>query len=105
VLSSFQVWFRCSAVTASHCCSERGLKELLKRHGTLMPAGKIEPADICQGSLGDCWLMSALACLATRDGAVQQVFVTDEYNSYGKYTIKVFDAPRMEWKRIAVDDW
>ena len=27
--------------------------------------GKVEPADLCQGSVGDCWLVAALASAAT----------------------------------------
>jgi hypothetical protein len=40
--------------------------------------GDIEPADICQGAVGNCWLMSALACLAQVDGAIQLAFYTRE---------------------------
>ena len=46
--------------------------------GTRLFAGDINPNDICQGQLGDCWLMSALACLAQVEGAIQQCFLVRE---------------------------
>ncbi|GIL43768.1 hypothetical protein Vafri_1395 [Volvox africanus] len=49
--------------------------------------------------------MSALACLANQDGAVQQIFVTKEYNAYGKYKVRLYDAPKEAWVNVAVDDW
>jgi hypothetical protein len=52
-------------------------------------SGKIEPADIGQGQLGDCWLMTSLACLAEFPGAVQHVFLTDEYNPRGRYVLQL----------------
>ncbi len=33
--------------------------------------------------LGDCWLMTALACLAEHPGAIQRVFLTDQFNPRG----------------------
>ncbi|EFJ51357.1 hypothetical protein VOLCADRAFT_103605 [Volvox carteri f. nagariensis] len=75
------------------------------RTGAKLFADRIEPGDICQGQLGDCWLMSALACLANQEGAVQQVFLTKEYNAYGKYKVRLYDAPKEAWVTIAVDDW
>lgn len=47
-------------------------------------SGKIEPADIAQGQVGDCWLMSALACLAAVEGAIQKTFVTKEVRAAAK---------------------
>jgi len=64
----------------------------------------IDPSDIRQGSLGDCWLLSAFACLANYPGAIQRVFRNKTANSRGKYTCKIFCRPKNKWVRISIDD-
>jgi hypothetical protein len=68
-------------------------------------SGKIEPGDIGQGQLGDCWLMTSLACLAEFPGAIQHVFLTDEYNPRGRYVLQLYDPKKKEWEEVVVDDW
>lgn len=75
------------------------------KSGAKLFSGKIEPADICQGQLGNCWLMAACACLANTEGAIQNVFKTKEYNAMGKYTLSLFDRPGNKWVTVQVDDW
>eukprot|EP00877_Chromochloris_zofingiensis_P013191 jgi/Chrzof1/8125/UNPLg00170.t1 len=49
--------------------------------------------------------MSALACLAKYEGAVQRCFHTLEYNAYGKYSLRLYHKPHNKWQTVVVDDW
>eukprot|EP00995_Heteronema_vittatum_P005895 NODE_192_length_1663_cov_367.282528_g130_i0.p1 GENE.NODE_192_length_1663_cov_367.282528_g130_i0~~NODE_192_length_1663_cov_367.282528_g130_i0.p1 ORF type:complete len:434 (-),score=113.49 NODE_192_length_1663_cov_367.282528_g130_i0:280-1581(-) len=66
--------------------------------------GKIEPRDIQQGNVGNCWLMSAFACLAEHPGVIQRCFVTKEFSKRGKYTVRIYDKPEEKWVEVSVDD-
>eukprot|EP00300_Choanocystis_sp_HF-7_P011625 c17547_g1_i1.p1 GENE.c17547_g1_i1~~c17547_g1_i1.p1 ORF type:complete len:360 (+),score=73.72 c17547_g1_i1:535-1614(+) len=55
--------------------------------------------------LGDCWLMSALACMAEFPGTIRKVFRTQELSFRGKYVVRLFDMPNDQWKEVEVDDW
>lgn len=83
------------------------VKKVFARNGTegeRLFGDKIQPADICQGQVGDCWLMSAIACLAQVPGAIQRNFVIREYTHYGRYKIRLFDKGK-GWVTVPVDDW
>ncbi|KAI4386305.1 hypothetical protein MLD38_004246 [Melastoma candidum] len=60
------------------------------------------PSDVCQGRLGDCWFLSAVAVL-TEASRISEVIITPEYNEEGIYTIRF--CIQGEWVPVVVDDW
>lgn len=64
----------------------------------------VEPSDLAQDALGDCWLMSGLATLAEVPKRVQTLCRQSELAVDGRYDIKLFDPQRNEWTIVSVDD-
>ena len=64
----------------------------------------IEPADVCQGALGDCWLVGAMAGLAEYPAAVRNCFVNVEASSRGKYQVRLWCGRADRWITVTVDD-
>lgn len=63
----------------------------------------IEPNDIKQGQLGDCWFMCALASLAERPALVERLFESSQVSDIGFY--QVWFCKSGEWVRVTVDDF
>ena len=72
-------------------------------HAVLIREG-ITPSDIAQGALGDCWLLSAFACLAEFPGAIENLFLTREVSPRGKYAVRLYDDRLGNWRVVTVDD-
>ncbi|CAD6196430.1 unnamed protein product [Caenorhabditis auriculariae] len=61
------------------------------------------PSDIEQGSLGDCWLLSAMALIAERPDILESIFLTKEYNPMGIYQLRL--CVDGLWIVVLVDDF
>ena len=59
-------------------------------------------SDVMQGSLGDCWFLSAMAVVAAHPTLMKKVMVTSETNDEGYYIIRIFK--HGEWHNVVVDD-
>jgi hypothetical protein len=72
-------------------------------HDFLVFKDKIEPADLKQKSLGDCYFVSALAALAEFPNLLHQIFRTKKVSQNGYYEIVLFlDG---EWQVVTLDDY
>lgn len=65
-----------------------------KRVRDIMPNAEfikdvIEPADILQGQLGDCYFLSALSALAEQGFRIKSLFPSIEINKHGIYMARV----------------
>jgi calpain-15 len=75
---------------------------------TYLFADGITAGDLCQGGLGDCWLISAIAALAEYPGLIQRIFITKETSPFGRYTLRLFDITedggKGKFVNVTVDD-
>ncbi|XVF69785.1 hypothetical protein PTKIN_Ptkin11bG0109600 [Pterospermum kingtungense] len=79
--------------------------EIVERHLDSRPclfSGAANSSDVCQGRLGDCWFLSAVAVL-TEVSRISEVIITPEYNEEGIYTVRF--CIQGEWVPVVVDDW
>ena len=67
-------------------------------------SGGITPSDICQGGLGDCWLLAALAALAEQPHYIRSIFLTSQLNPRGKYQLRFWDPPTSQFITMVIDD-
>jgi hypothetical protein len=65
----------------------------------------INPCDLAQGQLGDCWLIAALATLAEKPSFILNAFITRSYNPRGKYSLRLFDDKIQKFRIITIDDY
>ena len=63
----------------------------------------VDPNDIYQGMLGDCWLLSALSACAEFDLRVQNLFITDKPSQSGVYEVKLIEMGH--WRNVVFDDF
>ncbi|XP_051113651.1 calpain-type cysteine protease DEK1 [Andrographis paniculata] len=83
----------------------RPMEIVKEKHLNLSPclfSGTANPSDVCQGRLGDCWFLSAVAVL-TEVSRISEVIITPEYNEEGIYTVRF--CIQGEWVPVVVDDW
>ena len=75
---------------------------------TLM--GRVDPCDVAQGSVGDCWLLSGISSLAEFDGAIRQLFRKTEHissaphDSPNSYIVTLWDLSTWTEVDVVIDE-
>ena len=63
----------------------------------------IEPNDIKQGKLGDCYLLAALSVLAEKPQRIKNLFILDKINEQGVFAVRFYKNGKM--RNIVLDDY
>ena len=63
----------------------------------------IDPNDINQGALGNCWFLASIASVAENSALIKRLFITQEYNEKGLYQLRI--CKNGEWVKVTVDDY
>jgi hypothetical protein len=63
----------------------------------------IDPNDVRQGSLGNCWLIASIASVAENPALIKRLFITQKYNKQGLYQLRI--CKNGEWVNVIVDDY
>jgi calpain-15 len=64
---------------------------------------KIEPGDILQGQLGDCYFLSTLSAMAEFPKRIEKLFDTQDYQESGCYSINI--CTMGIWTDVVIDDY
>ena len=62
----------------------------------------VEPGDVVQGALSDCWILSSLSILAAHEHLLSKLFVSAKHADLGMYVMRFYKDG--EWKYVIVDD-
>lgn len=64
----------------------------------------IRPVDVKQGSLGDCWLASAIASVARFPKAVKSMFEQECVSKDHWYHVMLYSKVQQTWVNVSIDD-
>ena len=64
---------------------------------------KIEPNDVNQGTIGDCYYVSSVAAMAKYPNLIYNIFLTKELNTEGYFILKFFIDGKFQ--KVIVDDY
>lgn len=66
-------------------------------------SGTMQPADIIQGKIGDCYFLSAISALAENDFRIKNLFPSLEMSPYGIYMVRILYQGILQ--EVVVDDY
>jgi hypothetical protein len=66
--------------------------------------GHTAPNDLRQGSIGDCWLITAMSSISEYPSLVQRLFKQQELASDGRYDVRLYDQETEAWHVVTIDD-
>jgi len=64
----------------------------------------IDPSDLSQGAIGDCWLISSFAAMGEFPDRLKAMFSPQSIAEDGKYTISLYSYAEGGMKQIVIDD-